>query len=86
VSEPSSVTVYLSAMRDTTPAAERVRTDAIRRLAPTQRLAEALELSESVRALALSRLRALHADRTDFELVELLVGAPLLPASRGPAA
>lgn len=67
-------------MRDTTSAAEQARLDAIRRLEPIQRLMQALELSESVRALALSRLRKLHADRTELELVELLIGAPLIPA------
>ncbi len=71
---------YHSPMNDTTPAAGQVQTEAIRRLAPIQRLTAALELSESVRALALSRLRALHADRTDFELVEMLLGVPLIPA------
>ncbi len=74
-------------MRDTTPAAEQARLDAIRRLEPIQRLMQALELSESVRALALSRLRELHADRTELELVELLIGAPLIPARpAGPTA
>jgi hypothetical protein len=74
-------------MRDTTPAAEQVQVDAIRRRLPIQRLRQALELSESVRGLALSRLRDLHADRTDLELVELLVGAPLIPARpAGPTA
>ncbi|MEO6066681.1 MAG: hypothetical protein ABJB33_06685 [Gemmatimonadota bacterium] len=67
-------------MRDTTPAAEQVRLEAIRRLDPIQRLAQALELSESMRAFALSRLRQVHADRTDLQLMELLAGAPLIPA------
>jgi hypothetical protein len=67
-------------MHDTSPAAEAVRVAAIRRLPPTQRLLQALELSESVRALALARLRDLHRDRTELELVELLLGAPLIPA------
>jgi hypothetical protein len=66
-------------MHDTSPAAEAVRVAAIRRLEPTQRLVQALELSESVRALALARLRDLHRDRTELELVELLLGAPLIP-------
>ena len=66
-------------MRDTSPAAEAARVDAIRRLEPMQRLMQALELSESVRALALGRLRELHGDRTELELVELLLGAPLIP-------
>ena len=74
-------------MGDTTPAAEQARLDAIRRVAPIQRLTQALELSESVRALALSRLRELHPDRTELQLVELLVDAPLVPPpSAGPTA
>ncbi|MGH7645959.1 MAG: hypothetical protein ACREMR_10285 [Gemmatimonadales bacterium] len=67
-------------MRDTTAAAEQVRLDAIRRVDPSQRLAQALELSESVRALALAGLRRRHPERSELELVELLVGAPLIPA------
>lgn len=67
-------------MRDTTTAAEQVRLDAIRRVDPNQRLAQALELSESVRALALAGLRRLHPERSELELVELLVGAPLIAA------
>ena len=66
-------------MHDTSPAAEAVRVAAIRRLEPTRRLMQALELSESVRALALARLRELHRDRTDLELMELLMDAPLIP-------
>jgi len=77
-------TFYLSAMRDTTPEAARVQTDAIRRLAPIERLAEALALSESVRAWVLSRLRERYPDRTDLELVELLAGGPLRRAPPGP--
>ncbi len=65
-------------MGDTSLAAERVRVDAIRSIAPIQRLVQALELSESVRALAIARLEILHADRTELELMELLVGAPLM--------
>jgi hypothetical protein len=71
-------------MRDTTREAARIQADAIRRLAPIERLEEALALSESVRALALSRLRERYADRTDLELVELLAGAPRSPAPPGP--
>jgi hypothetical protein len=66
-------------MGDTTPAAEQAQREAIWQLEPIQRLRQALALSESVRALALARLRVLHPDRTDFELVELLIGAPLIP-------
>jgi hypothetical protein len=74
-------------MRDTTLAVEEARLDAIRRVAPMQRLLQALELSETIRALQLTRFRELHPDRTDLELVELLIGAPLIPARpAGPTA
>jgi hypothetical protein len=66
-------------MRETAPAAELVRLDAIRRIAPVQRLVRALELSESVRAIAISRLKELHAGRTELELMELLRGPSLAP-------
>jgi hypothetical protein len=78
---------YLSRMRDTTAEADEVQLDAIRHMAPGLRLAQALELSESVRRLALTRLRTLHPDRSDLELVELLLGAPIIPPRvSGPAA
>ena len=68
-------------------AVEEARLDAIRRVAPMQRLLQALELSETIRALQLTRFRELHPDRTDLELVELLIGAPLIPARpAGPTA
>jgi len=73
-------------MRDTSPAAEEIRLEAIRRAAPIQRLASALELSESMRALALSRLRELHAGRTELELVEMLVGSSVAWRPAPPAA
>ena len=77
----------MTARHDTTPAAEYAQLDAIRRLEPIQRLMQALDLSDSIRALALSRLRELHPDRTELQLVELLVGAPLVPPpSAGPTA
>jgi hypothetical protein len=66
-------------MRDTTPAADQARLDAIRRMEPVQRLVRTLELSEWVRAVALARLRTAHPDYRDLELVELLLGRPLVP-------
>jgi hypothetical protein len=66
-------------MHDTTPEADRVRLEAIRRMAPVDRLAQALEWSESVRELALIRLRQLHPGRSDLELVELMLGERLMP-------
>ena len=67
-------------MRDTTPDAERVQLEAIRQMAPAERLRLAFELSESVRRVALAGLRARHPDRTDVELVEIMLGQPLVPA------
>ncbi len=66
-------------LRDTTPAAEQVRVEAIRRTDPSRRLREALDLSETTRAVALSRLRAIHPGRSDLELVELMLGRTLVP-------
>lgn len=71
-------------MRDTTPAAEDVRSDAIRRIDPAERLRQAFALSEFVRDLALTRLRGLHPHRTDLELVELMLGRPLVPPASRP--
>lgn len=66
-------------MRDTTPEAEQVLLQTIRRMPPIDRLQAALELSESVRALALARMRVLHPGLSQLELVELLIGESLLP-------
>lgn len=66
-------------MRDTSPAAAQVQIEAIRRLTPATRLTQALALSESTRAFALSRLRAMHPTWSELELVELLLGVPLIP-------
>jgi hypothetical protein len=49
---------------------------------PVQRMRDALELSEALRALALSRLRSLHPDDSPIALVERLTGESLLPAAR----
>lgn len=48
-------------------------------MAPVERLAQALEWSEFVRGLALTRLRKLYPQRTDLELVELMLGECLMP-------
>jgi hypothetical protein len=47
-----------------------------------ERLRQALAWSETVRAVALARLRAMHPGRTDLELVELMTGARLTPDAR----
>jgi hypothetical protein len=64
-------------MRDTPAFAEQVRLAAIRRMPPDARLRQALELSEWVRNIALEAQRRRHPDRTDLELVELMVERPL---------
>jgi len=71
-------------MRDTTPEAEQVLLAAIRQMGPAARLRRAFEFSEWVRDLALSRLRERHPDRTDLELMELMLGRRLIPASPRP--
>jgi hypothetical protein len=72
-------------MRDTTPAAQEIRLAAIRRMAPAERLRQAFALSESVRNVALARLRATYPARSDLELVEILLGRQLVPPNSRPA-
>ena len=60
-------------MRDTLAAAESVRVAAIRRSDPVDRLRRALELSDTVRSLALARLRLVLPGQTDAQLVEVLL-------------
>jgi len=69
-------------MHDTSPEAAAVARAAVRRRPPVQRMRDALELSEALRALALSRLRSLHPDDSPIALVERLTGESLLPAAR----
>lgn len=69
-------------MTDTTPAAHKLVVEALRRQPPAERLRAMFALSESMRTLALDHLRALHPERSTLELVELLTGESLLPATR----
>jgi hypothetical protein len=64
-------------MRDTSVDADALVVEAIRRTRPAERVAHALAWSEQVREIALRRLRELHPGRTDFELVELMLGVRL---------
>jgi hypothetical protein len=77
--EAWNLAARLSPVHDTRPDAERVRLAAIRRMEPARRLREALDLSETVRSLALGRWRAIHPHRTDLELAELMLGRALVP-------
>jgi hypothetical protein len=67
------------AMPDTTPAAEAVRLAALRRMDPAARLRQVFDLSEWARSLALVRLRQVHPDQTELELVERVLGRTLVP-------
>ena len=73
-------------MHDTSPEAAAVARAAVQRRLPAQRMRDALELSETLRALALSRLRSLHPGDAPIALVERLTGESLQPAARmGPS-
>jgi hypothetical protein len=69
-------------MRDTSPDAERIVLQARRRMPPVERMRQALEWSESARALALGRLRARYPEKSTLELVENMLGQQLIPANR----
>ncbi len=64
---------------DTRPEAEALVRAAVQRQDPSARVKAALELSEAMRELALSRLRQLHPEKSTLELVELLLGYELIP-------
>ena len=70
-------------MNDTRPEAAQVVRDAIGRLSPAQRLRQALELSEQMRALSLIQLRRRHPEYSTLQLVELLSGETLIPTASG---
>lgn len=69
-------------MHDTSPEAAAVVRAAVQRRPPVQRMRDALELSQSLRALALARLRSLHPADSPIALVERLTGESLQPAAR----
>jgi hypothetical protein len=66
-------------MRDTQREAEAIRLAAIGQLTPGERVRQALEFSEWVRQLALAGLRKHYPERSDLELVELMLGVRLVP-------
>lgn len=55
--------------------------EAILRMEPAERVRQALELSEQVRALSLAGLRVRHPGCSTLQLVELLSGETLIPVS-----
>ena len=70
--------------RDTSPEAQSIQLAAQRLMPPAARLRQALELSETMRALALARLRPLHPGLSELERVERLLGGTLVPRSSDP--
>lgn len=69
-------------MYDTSPEAAKIACSALRRRHPAQRMRDALELSQTLRALALSRLSRLHPGDAPIALVARLTGESLQPAAR----
>jgi hypothetical protein len=69
-------------MRDTRPDAAAVQREAIRRMAPADRVRAVCELSDSLRAVALDALRRRHPDESMLELVARLAGEPMVPRTR----
>ncbi|MEP6591773.1 MAG: hypothetical protein ABJC19_11370 [Gemmatimonadota bacterium] len=66
-------------MRDTSRSAATSQDNAIRALAPADRLAQAMALSETNRRLLIAGLRVRHPALTDLQLVELSLGRRLVP-------
>lgn len=74
-------------MQDTRPEAAAVQREAIRRMAPMDRLRAALQMSETLRATALEALRRRHPGESTLELVARLSGEPMVSRERrGPIA
>ena len=65
-------------MRDTSTEAIAVVQATIRAIDPVDRLHAALAHSEAMRDLALARMRVRYPNRSTLELVELLLGQPLI--------
>jgi hypothetical protein len=70
-------------MNDTSPTAEAIQARIFQRMTGAQRLARALEMCDTVRELALARLRQAHPDWTDRELHRELLRYAFL-SSDGP--
>ncbi|MDQ2667942.1 MAG: hypothetical protein M3Z05_18295 [Gemmatimonadota bacterium] len=69
-------------MRDTTPEAAAIVRAAILRRTPVERMREALELSQTLRELAMANLRRHHPADSPIELVERLTGQSLRVSPR----
>jgi hypothetical protein len=77
----------ISSMHDTSSEAAAIARAAVRHRAPPQRMLDALEFSEALRSLAVSRMRHLPPNDTPIALVERLTGESLALVVRlGPSA
>lgn len=72
-------------MDDTRPEAAAVVREAILKLAPAERMRQALALSQQVRAISVVGLRRHHPGRSTLQLVELLVGETPIPVTPQPS-
>jgi Rv0078B-related antitoxin len=66
-------------LRDTTPEAERVQIEILRRKSEGERLGMALEMSQAGRDMVLSRIRAENPGWTDWEVKRELLRLTLHP-------
>lgn len=64
-------------MRDTLAEAEQVLLEVTRRRSPMQRLRDALQLSEDLRAVALQALRRRYPEEPTVALMARVTGTPL---------
>lgn len=72
-------------MRDTSPEAARIHTAVLRGLDGLTRLNQALELSDTVRALALARLKSRYPELDQRQLVTMLLRQTLAPHELPPS-
>jgi hypothetical protein len=79
---PHSSAVLAFDMRDTTQEAADIVRAAMLRRTPMERMREALELSETLRALAMANLRRQHPADSPIELVERLTGQSMRVSPR----
>ncbi len=72
-------------MRDTTREAREVQLEAVRRMAPEERLQRGLELAELVRALLAAGVRARHPEYSEEEVrlavIRIVLGEKLFRAA-----
>lgn len=82
------MSIAQSGVTDTGPRAAEIQTEIYRRMTLEQRIAQALALCESVRAMAIAGIRARNPGATDREqfriLMDLTLGPELARRAYGP--